>query len=99
MVVVGKGKFYSPQTNGEIELQESHTFRSVGELRGVLRKDRVANGFQIKQKHNNKKSFRVRCKVTGCPWKIVASTHHGGTEFVIRIFVGLHTCERISMNK
>lgn len=33
MAVVGKGKVFTPPSNCEIELQESHTFRSADEFR------------------------------------------------------------------
>lgn len=37
---------------------------------------------------------RGRCKLQGCPWRIVASQPGGGPTFSIKAYVGMHICER-----
>lgn len=80
-------------------MEKGLTFGTIGEFREVLREYKGANGLTIHQKHKDKKRFMSQVQDRWCPWNIVASSHQGGLKFMIRSYVGMHTCKRKNLNR
>jgi hypothetical protein len=75
-------------------------FNSVEVLRKAVSQYAIKERVQIRKIRNNKKRFEAFCAgetSTGevCTWKIISVKHNKTTNFVVKFYIGNHTCERV----
>lgn len=88
-----RGKPYNEMPTGSTDLEAAVTFVNVEKFREVLLDYKVNEGFLLYFDHNDRRKVRAKCKVSGCPWKIMASATIGCSTFMIKSYVGTHTCD------
>ena len=91
-------KYTSFNSAGDMEdpkFRLGQIFCNVEQLRQAVTQYAVKNRAQIIKKRNNKKRYEAFCEADGCPWRIVAVKDNRTMTFLVKIFVGEHTCEKV----
>ncbi|KAM0828924.1 hypothetical protein ACQ4PT_067213 [Festuca glaucescens] len=75
-------------------------FDSVEVVRKAVSQYAINERVQIRKKRNNQKRFEAFCEgetTTGelCTWKLIVVKYNKTVDFLVKCYVGEHTCERV----
>ncbi|KAI9186147.1 hypothetical protein LWI28_014179 [Acer negundo] len=91
---------WTPNLDGSISLKAGQIFSNAKEVRDVIRRFAIQEGFQFKKLKNDKSRYTVRCLNEDCDWRVHASTMIDRITFIIRSISGSHSlCQRQPMNR
>lgn len=88
-----KLKRFRPENMKELDFHIGMVFLSVIELRGAIQEYIVQNRVHIKYLKNDKQRVRAHC-VEGCPWYLFAAPDSRTKSFVVKKYIGEHTCSK-----
>ncbi|KAK4390267.1 hypothetical protein Sango_2090000 [Sesamum angolense] len=83
----------------KIKLEKGMLFSSVDTFRLALREYAIREGFKVIRDKNEKERVTAHCDGKGCKWRMHASVAPDGISFIIKTYIGKHTCVRVDKNK
>nr|XP_015629558.1 uncharacterized protein LOC107280309 [Oryza sativa Japonica Group] len=75
------------------EFYPGMVFGTIEELRKAVSQYSITNRVAVKPDRNNKKRYEAHC-AENCPWKLVASVDSRANCFMVKQYVGSHTCRK-----
>ncbi|KAK2657293.1 hypothetical protein Ddye_010345 [Dipteronia dyeriana] len=91
---------WTPNPDVSISLKTGQVFTKATEVKDVIRRFAIQEGFQLNKLKNDKSRYTVTCLNEDCDWRLHASTLTDGVTFLIRSITGNHSlCQRQPVNR
>ena len=99
--MVLKPRVFNPEADMENPVFKlAMAFTTMQEVRNAVGQYAIKNRVQVKKGRNNSKRLEAHCEgvspcETGCSWKLAVSKDNRTDQFLVKEYVGEHTCERV----